>query len=194
MKRAGLFLLGLSYFFLSSCTQDFQPKPYSYYRIDLPEHEYRSLGSGFSFAFEIPTYSKVLKCPEPNWLNLHFEQFDAQIHLTYKTVNGDLIDYLEESRALAFNHTQKAEGIKETVYHNDLNDVHGLLYEIEGNAASSVQFYLTDSVNHFLRGALYFNAIPNPDSIAPVNDFILEDIIHLMETTYWTTGSGPSDR
>jgi hypothetical protein len=41
---------------------------------------------------------------------------------------------------------------------------------MQGNAASSTQFYVTDSTTHFLRGVLYFYSAPNADSLKPVND------------------------
>ena len=179
---------------ISACTQDYQPKPYAYFRIDLPEHAYKPIPEGFDYSFEIPIYAEVQRRKEKNWININYPEFNAQIHITYKAVDNNLGEYLEESRSLAFNHAQRADGITESVYHDDSLNVHGLLYEIEGSAASSAQFYLTDSMRHFLRGALYFRAIPNPDSLAPVNQFILEDIRHLMETTRWTSGSGSVDK
>ena len=70
-------------------------------------------------------------------------------------------------------------------YEDKEKSVYGVLYEIKGNAASSVQFYATDSTKHFLRGALYFNTVPNKDSLAPAIQFVEEDIIHLIETLSW---------
>jgi gliding motility-associated lipoprotein GldD len=189
-----LFFLILVVVLIPGCKQDYQPKPYGYFRIDLPDHSYHLLSKGYAYSFEVPDYAQIQNRKEKNWINIHFPEFKAQIHLTYKPINGNLIEYIEESRSLAFNHTQKADGIKETVYHNDAEGVHGLMYEIEGSAASSIQFYLTDSVRHFLRGALYFRAIPNPDSLAPVNAFITEDIRHLMETTRWNDGTLSADK
>jgi gliding motility-associated lipoprotein GldD len=56
---------------------------------------------------------------------------------------------------------------------------------VEGNAATARQFYLTDSSRHFLRGALYFDTAPNSDSLAVVNDFLQEDMLHLIQTLRW---------
>jgi gliding motility-associated lipoprotein GldD len=92
---------------------------------------------------------------------------------------------LEDSRELAYKHTIKAESINEKIFLKPGRNVYGMLYEIEGNTASSVQFYLTDSTKHFLRGALYFNIQPNKDSLAPVINFVKEDIKILMETFKW---------
>jgi gliding motility-associated lipoprotein GldD len=68
---------------------------------------------------------------------------------------------------------------------NEKERVYGILYDIKGNSASSLQFYLTDSSRHFFRGALYFNVQPNKDSLAPVIDYFREDIIYLIETFSW---------
>jgi gliding motility-associated lipoprotein GldD len=75
--------------------------------------------------------------------------------------------------------------MNESVIIRDSSKVYGLLYDIEGNTASGLQFYLTDSTHHFLRGALYFNASPNIDSLKLVLDFIREDVLQLIKTTKW---------
>ncbi len=96
-----------------------------------------------------------------------------------------LNQFLEETRKLAYKHTIKADAIEEQVFMNPSKDVYGLIYRINGNAASPMQFYLTDSTSHFLRGALYIRQVPNIDSIQPVLNFLEPDIIHLIETTTW---------
>jgi gliding motility-associated lipoprotein GldD len=122
---------------------------------------------------------------EPCWINIEFPEFDGKIHISYKAVDQNLNDFTEDSRTLTYKHTIKADAIKETVYTNPDLEVHGILYDIKGNAASSVQFYLTDSNNHFLRGSLYFNVQPDKDSLAPVVAFFRQDIIHLIESFKW---------
>ncbi|PIV58809.1 MAG: gliding motility lipoprotein GldD, partial [Bacteroidetes bacterium CG02_land_8_20_14_3_00_31_25] len=52
-------------------------------------------------------------------------------------------------------------------------------------AASNIQFYVTDSIRHFVRGALYFETKPNKDSLAPIINFIEQDVTHLVETLRW---------
>jgi gliding motility-associated lipoprotein GldD len=63
--------------------------------------------------------------------------------------------------------------------------VYGLIYDIEGNTASSLQFYVTDSTKHFIRGALYFNVRPNIDSVKIVLEFLKKDVLHLIQTLQW---------
>ena len=87
---------------------------------------------------------------------------------------------------MAFKHISKASSIENRVIINPEAKVFGLIYEIKGmGAASPYQFFVTDSSSHFLRGALYFNMIPNNDSLAPVIDFLKEDIEHLLLSLKW---------
>ena len=176
----------------SSCGGDddtIAPKPRGYYRIDFPEKKYVLFDSACPFTFEIPAYSNVEPDrnarAEPCWINLNFPKFQGTLHLSYKPVNNNIQSYLEDTYTLASKHQIKASGIEEQLVSKDSDKVYGLIYQIKGNAASSVQFFLTDSVNHFIRGALYFNAVPNTDSIAPVVEFIEKDIEHMITTFRW---------
>ena len=83
------------------------------------------------------------------------------------------------------NHISKADAIDEKVFNNNNENVYGILYDLKGNTASAVQFYVTDSTRHYLRGSLYFSAEPDADSLAPVIGFFRDDIIHLIETIKW---------
>ena len=175
---------------LASCHNDEIPKPRGYFRIDFPEKKYISyLDSTCNFEFEMPEYSVVVhdksNTEEPCWFNIYFPFQKATIHLSHKKINNSLNKYSEDARSLAYKHTIKADAIDEEIVDDKDNKVYGVIYHIEGNAASSLQFYLTDSIDNFIRGSLYFNAIPNKDSIAPVVKFINADINHLIETFMW---------
>lgn len=172
-----------------ACQRNYTPKPRGYLRLDFPEKNYVRFDSTCPFSFDHPAYSKVLPdsdyFSEPCWINIEFPRFDGKIHISYKVIDGNLNQYLEDSRTLAYKHTIKADAIRETVYSHAGSDVHGILYDIKGNAASSLQFHLTDSLRHFLRGSLYFNVQPDKDSLAPVISYFKEDIIHLIESFEW---------
>lgn len=165
------------------------PKPRAYFRLAFPEKKYITYDSVCPFTFDAPVYSKIEKDKnyraEPCWLNMEFPSLNGTLHLTYHPLKGDINEYLEETNELASKHQIKASGIEEKLVSKDSSKVYGLIYEIGGNAASSIQFFLTDSTNHFIRGALYFNAAPNTDSIAPVVDFVRKDIYHMIETFEW---------
>jgi len=186
--RIALLLLFPIIFF--SCENDsFTPKPKGYFRIDLPIKEYHSLEKECPFTCKIPNYA-VLKPNinnpnKPCWFDIVFENLNASIYLSYKPINDNLNQYFEDSRSLAFKHTVKAFDIEQKLISFPENKVYGLVYIIEGNAASAYQFHLTDSATHFIRGSLYFNNLPNQDSIQPVLEFIKEDITHMFETFEW---------
>jgi len=175
---------------LSSCNTDYQPKPKAYFRIDFPEKTYRKLDSIYPYSFNIPTYAIVTpdyySPNEKDWINIVFPEFNGQLHLSYKKIEGNLVEYMEDSRTMAYKHIPKASYIENRVIINPESKVYGLIYEINGmGVASPYQFFVTDSASHFLRGALYFNMIPNNDSLAPVIDFLKEDIENLILSLEW---------
>jgi len=174
---------------LAGCSDSSIPKPKAYFRIALPEKEYKPIIANFPYEFEIPTYSVLIpdsnEHAEPFWANLYFARFNAGIHLTYKPIQGNIANLLEDSRTMAYKHSIKADAIDEKIFVNDSTKIFGTVYIIQGNTASQVQFYITDSVKHFLRGALYFSNHPNKDSLAPVVNFLTDDIVKLIETTWW---------
>ena len=182
-------ILLLLMLFILGCQRSYTPKPRGFLRVEFPAREYVLFDSVCPYTFEYPSYGKIVPdtdyITEPCWINIEFPDFDGKIHISYKEVHQNLNDFIEDSRALTYKHTIKADAIKETVYTNPELEVHGILYDIKGNAASSIQFYLTDSNAHFLRASLYFNVQPDKDSLAPVISFFREDIIHLVESFAW---------
>jgi gliding motility-associated lipoprotein GldD len=176
---------------LSSCGQeesyDYYPKPISGHRIVFPVKEYKSISADCNYSFDIPKYSELILDTIKNTCNgnLVLNQFNATLFLTYIKIDTNLMYNIEYSRKLAYDHSIKADAIEEKVVLNSDNDTYGVQYKIVGNAASNYQFYVTDSSDNFLRGALYFNAAPNYDSIKPTLNFIMEDFDHLIETIDW---------
>jgi len=175
---------------LLACHSDYTPKPRGYFRIDVPEKEYRLFDTAFPYVFEYPIYATISSDPsglaESYWINIHYPAFRAQLHLSYKVIDGNLNSYLEDSHHLVDKHIPKASAITRQEFINPGKKVYGLTFAIKGTeAASPYQFYLTDSVANFMRGALYFNIVPNNDSLAPVIDFLKTDIDHMISTFRW---------
>ena len=142
------------------------------------------------YSFEYPVYSTITpdfhSIEEKEWINIEFPSFKGTIHLSYKKVEDNLSDYIEDSYQMITKHITKATGIRDSVIIDADRNVYGLMYFLEGEGvASPLQFYLTDSVSHFLRGSLYFNVYPNNDSLRPVIDFITNDARHLVNTLIW---------
>lgn len=172
-----------------SCKQAYTPKPAGYLRVDYPEKSYHLYSDQEFFEFEIPDYSVVEIDSGPQgeegWLNVAIPELNGKIYLSYKPVGENLNAYITDCRELVYKHTVKAQEIEETPFVERENKRFGMVYDLKGDVASAVQFFITDSTTHFLRGSLYFNIRPNRDSLNPVIEFLREDIIHLIETTEW---------
>jgi len=176
----------------SACqNNDYSPKPKAYFRIEFPKKEYITFVRPVPFSFEYPVYANVeqdqSRDARKDWYNLHFKQFNGYLHLTYYDVSNkrEYDEMVEDARKLVFKHTIKASAIDQRIINYPKQKVYGIYYAIEGNTASSVQFFLTDSAKHYFRGALYFNERPQYDSIAPVVKFIKTDIDTLISTFRW---------
>jgi gliding motility-associated lipoprotein GldD len=189
IARLKSFYIPLVIFSLIIGCTNYNPKPRGYFRIDFPAKSYQLFDKSCPFSFEYPSYGKVVndsdKNAEPCWMNIEFKDFKGKIHLSYKPVHQNISKFTEDAHTLAYKHSIKADAIEESPVEDNQRKVYGLIYEIKGNAASSIQFYVTDSVKNFLRGSLYFEAEPNKDSLAPSIDFFRKDILHLIETIKW---------
>ena len=171
----------------AGCKKSYTPKPRSYFGIDFPEKQYQPYISDCQYGFEVPVYATVIpfRGKEPCWINIDFPAYKGTIHITYKKLNNDLNQHVEDIHTLAYKHIIKADDIIEQPFAFPERKVYGMIYDIKGNTASSMSFFATDSSDHFLSGALYFRVIPNKDSLAPVISFFSADVKHLIETIYW---------
>jgi gliding motility-associated lipoprotein GldD len=192
--RAFANFLLLIFFCLQSCNSPYTPKRRGYFRIDFPQHEYQTFDRpGYPYSFEYPVYANVIKdssffdtVPEnPYWINVDFPRFGARIYISYKQVGPNSYDKLtDDAFKMTYKHASKASSIDQTVIHTP-NGIGGIFFHVGGNAATAQQFFLTDTTRHFLRGALYFDTTPNEDSLAIVNNFLQEDLRHLINTFKW---------
>jgi gliding motility-associated lipoprotein GldD len=172
----------------TSCHREYTPKPHGYLRIDFPEKKYRLFDTTFPYRFEYPIYAVIedlSKMKEPFFINVSIPTYQVKLHVSYKKINRNLATYLEDSRTFAYKHAIKATSINEKNYIDENRKVYGTLYEIEGNAASTIQFFMTDCTKNFIRGALYFYTQPDYDSLLPAIDFFKKDILHMIETLEW---------
>ena len=190
-KLATIFFLSLILFPLFvSCKKNYTPKPYGYFRVYLPEHEYREIDTlSLPYQFDLSNIAVVEetnKEGEKYWIDIVYPDLNAKIHGSYKIVKNDIFELSEDTREFVYAHTSRADGISERAFQNPDKSVYGVLYDLKGNVASPVQFVLTDSAKHFFRGALYFNSNPNKDSIAPMLNYVREDMIQLIESFKWT--------
>lgn len=164
------------------------PKPLGQIRITLPDTASTTYASPCGTQYRLPNHAKVELKPSPQgesgcWYNLSFPRFHAKIHCTEVPVNGRLSELMHDAQDLVFGHEVAATGIRR----HSLNesDKSGMLFLLEGPVAAPLQFFVTDSADHFLRGSLYFAHRPNPDSTAPVLERMEADVRRLMETLVW---------
>lgn len=187
-----LYGLVLSALLVTSCGSDYSPKPRGYFKIDLPDKKFRTYQGDCPFSFEYPVYSNVVtdsaRNAKPCWKDLVYPGLNGRIHLSYEriTSKAQFNQLTEDAHTFVFKHTVKATAIDESIIDMPDKRVYGIYYTIDGNAASPVQFFLTDSTKNYLRGALYFNEQPRLDSIQPVLDFVKKDIDVMIRSFKWT--------
>lgn len=196
MKKIHIFFFTIILTASTACKEDYTPKPRGFMKVEYPPKIYTRFETDAPFSFDYPEYARVVSDTSLNtekyWYNIEFPVFDGTIYLSYKSVNDNLSAFIQDSRTLAYKHTIKAEAIEESIINKTKERVYGLLYDFSGNTATSLQFFLTDSSRHFLRGSLYFNTTPQKDSLAPIIGFIREDVLQMIESFEWE-GTGKKE-
>lgn len=183
MKHRILFFLAVAVLFIS-CKDEVLPKPKAMLRLDYPTAKYVEAGSDCVYTFDKNTLSEISENKDCSMV-LDYPMMNGSIYLTYKPVQGNLDTLLVDAQKLSYEHVVKADNIVEQPFINEEDGVYGMFYEVSGNAASQSQFYVTDSINHFVTGSLYFYAKPNYDSILPAAMYLQNDIRRIMESLRW---------
>jgi gliding motility-associated lipoprotein GldD len=189
------FLLVLLGFVILGCNSEYTQKPRGYYKIELPKKQYQLFYQpGYPYSFEYPVYGKIVKdslffdekAENPYWINIDFPSLNGRFYISYKEIGKNKFDSLvNDAYTLSYKqHTYRASAIQPEPF-TTASGIEGVFFTLKGNAATSSQFFATDTVKHFLRGALYFNVTPNEDSLAPVTNFLREDLRHLINTLRW---------
>lgn len=185
-------------FILSSCEPDvvYTPRPRGYFRIEMPAKNYVKYDSAnVPYTFEIPDYARMYRSSAPDapesWRDLYFGEFKATLYLSYHQITSDSLfaELVNQSWELTEAHHEMSQAMKDSLILRPDANVYGTVIELGGNAASLLQFYLTDSTHNFIRGSLYFYAVPNKDSLQPVLKYIKDDVMHLVETIEWRDAS-----
>ena len=184
MRNIFLFFLFSSFFSLVSCKEAILPKPKAYLSLNYPKKTYKKLTLERPYSFEVLKNTTVIN-EANNWLKIKYPNLKASVDITYRPINNNLKELLTEAEKLVFKHAVKAAQIIPKDFVNKEKRVFGSIYEITGNAASHLQFHVTDSTKNFIKGSLYFYTKPNYDSILPAVDYIKKDILHLVETLEW---------
>jgi gliding motility-associated lipoprotein GldD len=179
---------------LAACSSDYSIKRRGYFKINFPQHQYQLFDQpGYPYTFEYPVYAKIIKDstffeskPENDyWINVDFPQFNGRIYMSYKELEkNNFTKLVNDAFTMTYKHTSKATEITDSAMTTPTG-VSGVFFNVGGNAATAKQFFVSDSVKHFLRGALYFDAAPNEDSLGIVNDFLQADMKHLINSLRW---------
>lgn len=171
-------------FATTSCKNDVLPKPSSQLRLDYPEAEYAHFENNCPFTFDMNAQAIIKGKPDCNF-TIDYPKMKATIYLSYKPVNNNINVLLRDAQKLTYEHVIKADDISEQPFINSQNKVYGMFYRVNGNAATNAQFYVTDSVKHFLDCSVYFYAKPNFDSVMPAASYVKNDMQRLMESLRW---------
>jgi gliding motility-associated lipoprotein GldD len=182
----------------SSCNNEgsYTPKPRIFPKVEYPDKQYTVFrNADCPFTFEIPVYSEIIKDkkffgeepPHPCWFDIEVDQFNASVYFSYIPLDGarSFSDLVEDSYQIASQINLRSDFMQETPISVPQNELGGLVFEFQGAAASPMHFYLTDSTDHFLKGALYFKTETRPDSLAPIIMFLKEDVIRMIESFEW---------
>ncbi|WP_299672554.1 gliding motility lipoprotein GldD [uncultured Tenacibaculum sp.] len=179
------YLCGFLLLILMSCGGETLPKPKAYLSLNYAKPNYQKINVERPYTFEVSNVAKIKSLPK-NWLKIQYPELKASVDITYRPVKDNLKELLLEAEKLVFEHTVKADNISNTEdYINKEKKVYGKMYFIYGNAASQVQFHVTDSVQHFLKASLFFYSKPNFDSVLPAVDYVKKDMVKMMETLEW---------
>lgn len=195
MKNRILAIIVIATAIITSCSNsdgDYTPKPPAFYRITMPEKDYKLYDTNIlPFTFEYPEYSNIKvkrNDKDIKYFDIIFPQFNGTVFVSYKQLGGKrtVASEVDTAHQLVSIHYNMASGVHEQSYSDDINRIYANTYTLKGKSiASTYQFWATDSTNHFIRGAFYINSNPNYDSLQPVCEFIHKDIVHFIETLKW---------
>ena len=194
VAKCRFFAIGLVLMLCVACSHVSTPRPYGYYRITPPDTAYIPFSSystdlqRYPCDFALSKNAKVeprTDAAERYWVNIYYPDLDATIHCSYKPVRGNLRELTEDALEFVYQNASHASSIPEREYNHPEADVYGVLFNLEGNTASSCQFFVTDSTRHFFRASIYCNCPPNADSLAPVYEYLQRDVIRLVESFEW---------
>ncbi len=182
LKPFSLFLVLL--FITIGCKKEVLPKPSGQLSLEYPVAQYSHFENNCPFTFDINSEAVIKEKTSCNF-TIDYPKMKATIYLSYKPVSNNINLLLKDAQKLTYEHVIKADDILEQPFINSKNKVYGMFYQVNGNAATNAQFYVTDSVKHFIDCSVYFYAKPNFDSIMPATSYIKNDMQTLMESLRW---------
>lgn len=171
-------------YLLIACKSDVLPKPSSQLRLDYDVPKYQMFDQKTPYNLEINKQAELASKGNGNY-EIHYPKMKATLYISYKQVAGNIGGLLRDAQNLTYKHVVKADDITEQPFINKRDKVYGMFYDVNGNAATNAQFYVTDSSKHFVTCSVYFYAKPNFDSILPAVDYLKKDMRHAIESFKW---------
>ncbi|MGC1514074.1 MAG: gliding motility lipoprotein GldD [Maribacter sp.] len=183
MKSKNFIFFLFALLIVVGCKEEPIPKPRAKMRLEYPQGTLVEFDAEqFSFRYNQLANAKI---SGQNAYTIGYPDMKGAIFLSYKRIDNNLDQLIKDSKRLSYEHAAKADNIVEQPYVNPNEKVYGALFEVQGDAASQSQFFVTDSTNHFLTGSVYFYTKPNYDSILPAAAYLQNDIRGIIETLQW---------
>ena len=188
-----LFCLGicvtLIYYNFYLKSQNFSAiRPSGLMRLEIPKDSLVNLNSQdnkLPFSFMHSSNGNWVNKPTKGWGDIRYPFCKAKIQISYKEIEENLGQLINDAHSMTYKHKIVAEGIVEKMYTNSDRNVNGVLFKLFGNTASHIQFFATDSTSHFLRGAAYIYSRPNSDSLRPIHEFLEKEVLQIIESLEW---------
>ena len=170
---------------LVACGKETQPKPYGELRLEYPTPKYQKFDNNCAYTFEYSNFANITNGKKPCWFYLNYPEMKAKVFITYSPINNDFENQIKEAEKVVYEHTKRASAIDTKSFEYPEKKVYGNFYELKGQSASNLQFYVTDSTKNFVSGYLYFNSRPKPDSLGPAVEYVKKDLQRMIDTFEW---------
>ena len=183
-----LFLFSLFFFHFSCDETNYLPREKGFLRLEFEKPTYDTFSSeasklNFIFnnaysSFEIVSDEKIV-----------LKYKDIKIDLVLSDVELENLSSFEESIRNFYMflepHRKKSNQISIKEFTSVDNKRFAKVFEMRGPVASPLQFYVTDSINHFLFGSMNVMVKSNYDSIYPSIMYVKNDIFSIIESVNW---------
>ena len=185
MKNIGVTTIITLMLIVVGCREKTAPKPTAYPFIENRATEYTPHNiKTYPLQFNIANNAITESNNKNNkWLNIKYPDYNATIYCTYINSDSNKIQTeIAKSRELVYIHAKLATEINTLSYSDTTKNTTAELYILKGNVATPLQFVATDQSTYIFRGSLYFNAQVNNDSVAPIVEYLKNDIYQIIET------------
>lgn len=188
-KSYYIYLFSVIFVFSCSTNEISIPKPPTYLRLDLPNHKYITINDDCNYTFQLSKLYKAKQVIDQTGPSCHKDielgPLNGVIHFSYIDMVEPLSAYVNYAIDKVDEHKIKATAIEDTKIIRSKDRVFGTIFELKGDVASPYQFYLTDSTTKFVSGVVYFNSVPNYDSLKPSLEYLKIDLMKMINTFQW---------